>query len=106
MKNLGHAYKILGMNISRNKKLKLHSIDQQNYFNKILKTFDIFDCKPNSLPSIVGHNLDVKCNECSDILRNIPKMIHRVIPWGGHALSCQKLLFHGVAIDHLERKDK
>ena len=50
MKDLGVAKKILGMEITRNRKSSLLFISQHNYINKVLQCFNMHDSKPVSTP--------------------------------------------------------
>ena len=45
MKDLGHARKILGMDIMRNKKEGIMFLSQRSYVKKIVKTFEMPACK-------------------------------------------------------------
>jgi len=50
MKNLGVAKKILGMEITRDRKSGLLFLSQHNYINKVLQRFNMHDSKPVSTP--------------------------------------------------------
>lgn len=50
MKDLGHANKILRMEITRNRSLGDLYVCQSDYSKKILKKFNIFKAKPMSTP--------------------------------------------------------
>ena len=54
MKNLGAAKKILGMEITKDKKFGLLFLSQYNYIKKILHRFNMHDSKPVST-SIAPH---------------------------------------------------
>src|SRR6185437_8611634 len=46
MKDLGVAKKILGMEITRDRKSGLLFLSQHNYINKVLQCFNMHDSKP------------------------------------------------------------
>ena len=48
MKDLGVAKKILGMEITRDRKYGLLFLSQHNYINKVLQRFNMHDSKPVS----------------------------------------------------------
>lgn len=50
MKYLGEAAVMLGVNITRNRKLRSISIDQEKYIEQILVRFGMQDCNPISTP--------------------------------------------------------
>ena len=50
MKDLGAAKKILGMEITRDRKSGLLFFSQHNYINKVLQCFNMHDAKPVSTP--------------------------------------------------------
>lgn len=55
MKYLGEASVILGVNITRNRKLKTISIDQEKYIEQILVRFGMWKCNPISTPMDPNH---------------------------------------------------
>lgn len=57
MKDLGPANKILGMQIHRDKNNRKIWLSQENYLNKILRRFNMQDCKPISTPLPVNFKL-------------------------------------------------
>lgn len=57
MKDLGPANKILGMQIHRDRNNRKIWLSQKNYFNKILRRFNMQDCKPVSTPVPVNFKL-------------------------------------------------
>ena len=57
MKDLGPANKILGMQIHRDRNNRKIWVSQKNYFNKILRRFNMQDCKPISTPLPVNLKL-------------------------------------------------
>lgn len=46
MKDLDLANKILGMELTRNKKDKILFLSKESYINKVLKKFEMADTKP------------------------------------------------------------
>ena len=50
MKDLGHAKKILGIEIQRDRKLKKLSLSQECYINKVLSQFGFLELKPVTTP--------------------------------------------------------
>ena len=50
MKDLGAAKKILGMEITRDRKSSLLFLSQHGYIQKVLHRFNMHDCKPVSTP--------------------------------------------------------
>nr|KYP47187.1 Retrovirus-related Pol polyprotein from transposon TNT 1-94 [Cajanus cajan] len=57
MKGLGPANKILGMQIHRDRKNRKIWLSQNNYFQKILRRFNMQDCKPILTPLPVNYKL-------------------------------------------------
>ena len=57
MKDLGPANKILGMQIHRDRKDRKIWLSQKNYLKKILRRFNMQDCKPISTPLPVNYKL-------------------------------------------------
>jgi hypothetical protein len=57
MKDMGAANYVLGIKISRNRKSKLLYLDQEKYLEKILKKFNMSNCKPLSTPISNGQHL-------------------------------------------------
>jgi hypothetical protein len=57
MKDMGAANYVLGIKISRNRKSKLLYLDQEKYLEKILKKFNMSNCKPLSTPISKGQHL-------------------------------------------------
>ena len=57
MKDLGPANKILQMQIYRDRKNKKIWLSQKNYLRKILRCFNMQDCKPVSTPLPVNYKL-------------------------------------------------
>lgn len=57
MKDLGPANKILGMQIHRDRNNRKIWLSQENYLNKILRRFNMQDCKPISTPLPVNFKL-------------------------------------------------
>lgn len=47
---LGPAYRILGMNIIRDKKKRILSLSQETYIEKVLKAFGMSDSKSTTTP--------------------------------------------------------
>ena len=54
MKDLGHAKKILGMVIERNRSTNMLKIQQTDYLHKAISKFGVSNCKPVSVP-LAGH---------------------------------------------------
>ena len=46
MKDLGHAKKILGMEITRDRRKGTMFLSQKKYLEKVLNTFGMSSCKP------------------------------------------------------------
>jgi hypothetical protein len=57
MKDMGAANYVLGIKISRNRKSKLLYLDQEKYLEKILKKFNMSNCKPLSTHISKGQHL-------------------------------------------------
>ena len=57
MKDLGPVNKILGMQIHRDRKNRKIWLSQKNYLRKILRRFNMQDCKPVSTPLPVNYKL-------------------------------------------------
>ncbi|KAL3846133.1 hypothetical protein ACJIZ3_003536 [Penstemon smallii] len=57
MKDLGPANKILGMQIYRDRNNRKIWLSQQNYLKKILRRFNMQDCKPISTPLPINFKL-------------------------------------------------
>ena len=57
MKDLGPANKILGMQIHRDRRDRKVWLSQKNYLLKVLRRFNMQDCKPISTPLSVGYKL-------------------------------------------------
>jgi hypothetical protein len=57
MEDMGAANYVLGIKISRNRKSKLLYLDQEKYLEKILKKFNMSNCKPLSAPISNGQHL-------------------------------------------------
>nr|KYP42748.1 Retrovirus-related Pol polyprotein from transposon TNT 1-94 [Cajanus cajan] len=57
MKDLGPANKILGMQIHRDRKNRRIWLSQKNYLLKVLRRFNMQDCKPISTPLPVNYKL-------------------------------------------------
>ncbi|HEV7738443.1 MAG TPA: reverse transcriptase domain-containing protein, partial [Chlamydiales bacterium] len=55
--DIGEIKQFLGLNITRNRKNKTISIDQQHYIQKILGRFGMTDCKPTYSPMVQGQHL-------------------------------------------------
>lgn len=74
MKDLGEASSILGIRITRNKKLNTITIDQESYVQRILKKFNMDDCKPVHTPLETGLKLSKEMSPTSEEERE--EMIH------------------------------
>jgi hypothetical protein len=57
MKDMGAANYVLGIKISRNRKSKLLYLDHEKYMEKILKKFNMSNCKPLSTHTSKGQHL-------------------------------------------------
>jgi len=57
MKDLGQANKILGMQIHRDRSKRNIWLSQKNYLKKILRRFNMQDCKPISTPLPINFRL-------------------------------------------------
>ena len=57
MKDLGPANKILGMQIHRDRKDRRIWLSQKNYLQKVLRRFNMQDCKPITTPLPVNYKL-------------------------------------------------
>lgn len=58
MKDLGPVHECLGLRIRRNRKKGILEIDQEFYTEEILKTFNMQNCHPTSMPLKAGQRLD------------------------------------------------
>lgn len=72
MKDMGETSYVLGIKISRDQGSRMLYLDQERYFEKILKRFEIKGCKPVDAPTAKGQNW---LNQC------IHKMIRKIIKW-------------------------
>ena len=63
MKDLGLANKILYMQIHQDRNIRKIWLSQKNYLKKILRRFNLQDCKPISTPLPV--NFKLSSNMCS-----------------------------------------
>ena len=66
MNDLGEASKILGMNITRDRSKRLLTLDQGTYMEKVLRRFNMMDCKPSSTPLDAGTQLSSKDSPMTD----------------------------------------
>ncbi|RDX72696.1 hypothetical protein CR513_47771, partial [Mucuna pruriens] len=66
MKDLGPANKILGMQIHRDRKDRKVWLSQKNYLLKILRRFNMQDCKPISTPLLVNYKLSSSISPSSE----------------------------------------
>lgn len=57
MKDLGEAFSVLGVRITRDKQSGAISIDQTKYIEDVLNRFSMSECKPVSTPMDVGQKL-------------------------------------------------
>src|ERR1044072_3181634 len=62
MKDLGPANKILGMQIHRDRKDRRIWLSQKNYLQKVLRRFNMQDCKPISTPLLINYKLSSSMN--------------------------------------------
>ncbi|CAM8934441.1 unnamed protein product [Rhodiola kirilowii] len=62
MKDLGHAKKILGLNIIRDKRNKKIYLSQSDYLNKVVDKFAMRSAKPASIP--LGGHLELTKADC------------------------------------------
>lgn len=69
MKDLGPANKILGMQIHRDKNNRKIWLSQENYLNKILRRFNMQDCKPISTPLPVNFKLSSSMSPSNEVER-------------------------------------
>ena len=51
IKNMGEAFYVLGIKITRYRKSKMLYLDQENYVEKIFKQFNMKKCKSVSTPT-------------------------------------------------------
>ena len=63
MKDLGAAKKILGMEITRDRKSGLLFLSQHNYINKVLQRFNMHDSKPVS--TLIAPHFKLSAAQCS-----------------------------------------
>ncbi|CAM8900789.1 unnamed protein product [Rhodiola kirilowii] len=64
MKDLGHAKKILGVNILRDKQTKTIYLSQSDYLNKVVDKFGMKNSKPVSVP--LGGHLELSKVDCPE----------------------------------------
>ena len=69
MKDLGPANKILGMQIHRDRRNRKIWLSQKNYLKKILRRFNMQDCKPISTPLPINHKLSSGMSPSSEAER-------------------------------------
>lgn len=69
MKDLGPANKILGMQIHRDRNNRKIWLSQENYLNKILRRFNMQDCKPISTPLPVNFKLSSSMSPSNEVER-------------------------------------
>ena len=69
MKDLGSANKILGMQIHRDRDNRKIWLSQKNYLRKILRRFNMQDCKPISTPLPVNFKLSSSMSPSSEAER-------------------------------------
>ena len=69
MKDLGPANKILGMQIHRDRDARKIWLSQKNYVNKILRRFNMQDCKPISTPLPINYKLSSSMSPSSEAER-------------------------------------
>ncbi|CAM8902732.1 unnamed protein product [Rhodiola kirilowii] len=72
MKDLGHAKKILGVNIIRDKRNKKIYLSQSDYLNKVVDKFAMRSAKPASIP--LGGHLELTKADCPKIDQEKLKM--------------------------------
>ena len=72
MKDLGAAKKILGMEITRDKKFGVLFLSQQNYIQKILQRFNMNDAKPISTP--IAPHFRLSAAQCASTDQDIEYM--------------------------------
>ena len=69
MKDLGPANKILGMKINRDRKDRKIWLSQKNYLRKVLRRFNMQDCKPISTPLPINCKLSSGMSPSSEAER-------------------------------------
>ena len=69
MKDLGPANKILGMQINRDRKDRKIWLSQKNYLRKVLRRFNMQDCKPISTPLPINCKLSSGMSPSSEAER-------------------------------------
>jgi len=69
MKDLGSANKILGIQIHRDRKDRKIWLSQKNYLLKILRRFNMQDCKPSSTPLPINFKLSPSMSPSSEAER-------------------------------------
>ena len=69
MKDLGPANKILGMQIHRDRSKRKIWLSQKNYLKKILRCFNMQDCKPISTPLPVNFKLSSSMSRSNEVER-------------------------------------
>lgn len=72
MKDLGGARRILGMDIFRNRKEGTLKLSQSDYLQKVLKKFNMMDCKSSSTP--VGAHFKLAAIEDESEMLNLDKI--------------------------------
>lgn len=77
MKDLGAAKKILGIEITRDRKSGLLFFSQQNYINKVLHRFNMHDAKSMSSPIATHFKLSVvQCPSIDQEIEYMSKVLH------------------------------
>ena len=69
MKDLGPANKILEMQIHRDRKDRKIWLSQKNYLRKVLRRFNMQDCKPVSTPLPINYKLSSSMSPSSEAER-------------------------------------
>src|SRR5680860_512667 len=72
MKDLGPAKKILGMEISRDRKSRLLFLSQENYIKKVLHRFNMHDAKSVSTP--IAPHFKLSALQCPSYDKDIEYM--------------------------------
>ena len=93
MKDLGAAKKILGMEITRDKKSGLLFLSQYNYINKVLHRFNMHDAKPVSTPIAPHFKLSAaRCPSSNEDVEYMSKVSYSsVVGSLMYAIICSRL---------------
>ena len=82
MKDLGHAKKILGMEITRDRRKGTMFLSQKKYLEKVLNTFGMSSCKPVITPLASHFKLsNQQCPKSSEERQEMSKVPYANAVW-------------------------